>query len=118
MFMIMLILNNTDQCQEVMNAWDAAGAPGVTVLASSGLGRLRAHEGLKDDMPLMPSLDDFFQKDENMHRTIISVVQERATVDRIIQATQDLLGDLNQPNTGILVIIPVIEAYGLNRYSE
>lgn len=116
MFMIMLILNNADQCQEVLDAWDTAGAAGVTVLPSTGLGRIRAHQGLKDDLPLMPSLEDFFQQDENLHRTLISVVQERSIVDRIIRATQEILGDLNQPNTGILVVLPVLEAYGLNRY--
>ena len=118
MFMVMLILNDPDQCQDVLNAWDSAGAPGVTVLTSTGLGRIRGRIGLKDDLPLMPSLDDFFQQDENLHRTVISIIRERSVVDRIIQATQDLLGDLNQPNTGILVVLPVLEAYGLDRFSE
>jgi nitrogen regulatory protein PII len=117
MFMLMLILNKPDQCQPVMDAWDAAGAPGVTVLPSTGLGRLRTAQGLKDDLPLMPSLEDFFQEQENLHRTLIAIVRERPVVDAIIQATQSLLGDLNQPNTGILVVLPVLEAYGLDRYS-
>lgn len=118
MFMIMLILNNTEQCQNVLNAWDTAGAPGITVLASTGLGRIRAKQGLFDDIPLMPSLEDFFQSEEDLHRTLIAIVRERAVVDTIIQATQALLGDLNQPNTGILVILPVLEAYGLDRRTQ
>jgi nitrogen regulatory protein P-II 1 len=118
MFMIMLILNNPDQCQSVMEAWDAAGAPGVTVLPSTGLGRIRTAQGLKDDMPLMPSLEDFFQDEESLHRTLIAIVRERPLVDAVVQATQSVLGDLNQPNTGILVILPVLEAYGLERYSK
>jgi nitrogen regulatory protein PII len=117
MFMIMLILNEAERCQEVLDAWDTAGASGVTVLPSTGLGHIRTHQGLKDDIPLMPSLSDFFEQDENLHRTLISVVNERGTTDRIVQATLAVLGDLNQPNTGILVILPVLEAYGLNRYS-
>lgn len=118
MFMILFILNDPDQCQTMLKAWDEAGAPGVTVLYSTGLGRVRAKLGLNDDLPLMPSLEDFFQEEENMHRTFISIVRERMVVDRIIQATESVLGDLNQPNTGILVILPVLEAYGLDRVSE
>ncbi len=118
MFMIMLILNNTDQCQNVMDAWDAAGAPGVTIFPSTGLGRIRTGMGLKDDIPLMPSLEDFFHDEENLHRTLVAIVRGRPLVDRIIQATQSILGDLNRPNTGILVILPVLEAYGLDRYPE
>ena len=118
MFMVMLILNEPDRCQEILDAWDAAGAPGVTILPSTGLGRIRAKIGLKDDVPLLPSLDDFFHQEENLHRTLIAVVGERAKVDAIIQATVSVLGDLNQPNTGILVILPVIEVYGLDRNRE
>jgi nitrogen regulatory protein PII len=118
MFMIMLILNDPDQCQSLLDAWDHAGAPGVTVLSSTGLGRIRAQMGLHDDVPLMPSLEDFFQQEENLHRTLIAIVRGRPMVDAIVQATQAVLGDLNQPHTGILVVLPVIEAYGLDRFSE
>jgi nitrogen regulatory protein PII len=118
MFMIMLILNDSDQCQSILDAWDEAGAPGVTVLRSTGLGHIRSKMGLHDDVPLMPSLEDFFQQDENLHRTLIAIVRGRPVVDAIIQATQSMLGDLNQPHTGILVVLPVLEAYGLDRFSE
>jgi len=118
MFMIMLILNDPEQCQEIINAWDAAGAPGVTILPSTGLGRVRAKMGLSDDVPLMPSLEDFFQQEENLHRTLIAIVKGKTLVDRIVQVTQNVLGDLNQPHTGILVVLPVVEAYGLDRRAE
>lgn len=118
MFMIVLILNNPDQCQTVMNAWEEAGAPGVTLLPSTGLGRIRAKLGLNEDIPLMPSLEDFMQHEESLHRTLITIVRPRELVDAIVRATQNELGDLNRPNTGILVVLPVIEAYGLDRYQE
>jgi len=117
MFMIMLILNNPEQCQDVLDAWEAAGAHGVTILPSTGLGHIRARMGLYDDMPLIPSLTDFFHQEENLHRTLIAIVPERPVVDRVILATLTVLGDLSQPNTGVLVILPVLEAYGLSRHS-
>jgi nitrogen regulatory protein PII len=118
MFMIMFILNDPDRCQDVLDAWEAAGVAGVTILRSTGLGRIRAKMGLTDDMPLIPSLDDFFQTDENLNRTLVSIIREKSVVDRVVQATQSVLGDLNQPNTGILVVLPVLEAYGLDRNAE
>ena len=116
--MIMFILNNPDQCQEVLDAWESAGARGITILPSTGLGRIRAKFGLKDDLPLMPRLEDFFQQEENLHRTLVAIVRERLVVDNIVHATQSVLGDLNRPNTGILVVLPVLEAYGLDRKDE
>ena len=114
MFMVMLILNDPNACQDMLDRWEIAGARGITILPSTGLGRIRA-KGLLDDVPLMPSLQDFFQQDENLHRTLITILRDRPLVDAVIAATQSLLGDLNQPNTGILVVLPVLEAYGLNR---
>lgn len=118
MFMTLLILDNPDRCQEVLDAWEAAGAPGITMLPSTGLGRIRTRTGLAEDMPLMPSLEDFFQSEDSTNRTLLAIVRERVVVDRIIQATQALLGDLNEPNSGILAVLPVLEAYGLDRRSE
>jgi len=33
----------------------------------------------------------------------------------VIKATENLVGDLNLPNTGILTVLPVSRAYGLDR---
>lgn len=118
MFMIMLVLNDPEQCQEILLAWDEAGAPGITILASSGLGRVRRKMALNEDIPLMPGLEDFLHQEENLHRTLITFVRERTVVDAIIKATESVLGDLNLPHTGILVVLPVLEAYGLDRYAE
>jgi nitrogen regulatory protein P-II 1 len=117
MYMVLLILNDPEKCQNVLDAWEQAGAPGVTVLLSSGLGHIMKKMGLQEDLPLIPSLDDFFQQEETPHRTLFSIVRERGLVDRMIDATRAVLGDLNQPNNGILSILPVLEAYGLDRSS-
>jgi len=34
---------------------------------------------------------------------------------KIVQATQSVVGDLNQPNTGILVVIPTVQVFGLEK---
>lgn len=115
MYFVLLILNDPDKCHAMMEAWTKAGAPGVTVLASSGYGRIRSKLGLLGELPLMPSLDDFFQEEDNVHRTLFTVVRERSIVDSVVKATQSMLGDLNRPHTGILVVLPVLEAYGLDR---
>lgn len=114
MFLVMFILNNPEKCFDVLDAWEAAGAAGVTILPSTGLGRIRS-VGLLEDFPLMPSLEEFFTHDETQHRTLITALKERAIVDRVIQATYRVVGDLSLPNTGILLVLPILEAYGLDR---
>ena len=113
MFMVLLILDDPNLCSEVLDAWDDAGAYGVTILPSTGLGRIRRRAGLQDDVPLLPSLEEFFEREESQHRTLLTIARDQPTVDRIIAATERVVGDLNQPDTGILAVLPVAQVYGL-----
>ncbi len=113
-FLVVLIIDDPDNCQAVLDAWEDAGTTGITILWSSGLGRLRKAAFL-EDMPLMPSLREVLSRQEIHHRTLLSVVKDEATADRLVEATQRIIGDLDQPNTGFLFVVPVLRAYGLNR---
>ena len=39
--MILLILDDINQCQPVLDAWEAQKVGGVTILESTGLGRVK-----------------------------------------------------------------------------
>ncbi len=111
-YMILLIVDNPDQCSPVLDAWDALGVGGITILESTGLGRLRK-AGIRDDMPLMPSLSYLLKGREERHRTMFTVVEGEAWVDKIIETTQDILGDLNEAHNGVLFVLPVSRVVGL-----
>jgi len=49
---------------------------------------------------------------------MFSVVKDEATVDKVVEVTEALVGNLNQPNTGILSVLPVTRALGLERIYE
>jgi len=36
-------------------------------------------------------------------------------VDRLVKATESVVGDLTRPETGFLVVLPVMRVYGLNK---
>ena len=110
--LVVLVLDDPDQCGDILDAWEAAGAPGVTILDSSGLGRVR-RAALRDDLPLMPSLSDLLQREEDRHRTLFSIIQEQSQIEAIAQATQAVIGDLDQENTGLLFVVPISQVYGL-----
>ncbi len=114
--LLVLILDNLEQCPAVLDAWEEAGVGGVTILESSGLGRLRGI--LSDDLPLMPSLRDLFASREFQHRTLFTVVEEEETLERVIAATQRIVGDLSEPHTGLLFVVPVSRVLGLHKRRE
>lgn len=110
--MILLVADNPDQCPNILDAWDSLGVGGITILDSTGLGRLRK-SGIRDDMPLMPSLSYLLKGREERHRTLFTVVEGEVMVDRIIETTQKILGDLNEAHNGVLFVLPVLRVVGL-----
>ena len=111
--MILLVLDKLEQCPSVLDAWDAAGAAGITILESTGLARVRK-SAIRDDLPLMPSIDSLLKGREEHHRTLFTVVEDEALVDRIIEVTQTITGNLDEPNSGALFVLPVTRAVGLH----
>ena len=69
-------------------------------------------------MPLLPSLHSLLHAGEQHHRTFISVVDGDELVNRIIAATQEVLGDMTAPNTGILFVMPVTRVIGVPRRAQ
>ncbi len=115
MKMILFVLHDAARLPELLEAWRAAGAGGATVLASTGMGRIYRTAALRDDLPLMPSLSDFYAREEDASRTVFTVVESEAAVKRITAATRGVIGDLSRPDTGLLVVLPVERAEGLNK---
>jgi len=115
MYMVMFVLHDPSFLREVLEAWDAAGVSGITIFPSTGLRRLQSLDVLRDDIPLIPSLEDLIQQEERLNRTLFTIVDDDEMVDKVVDATQSVIGDLNNPNTGILTVLPVVKAYGLNR---
>ena len=112
--LVVFIVDDPEDCGAVLDAWEALGVTGVTILESSGLGRLRGI-GLRDDLPLMPSIEDLFERNEVRHRTLLSVVDSDEKVDGMIAEVQRIIGDLNEEHTGFLFVVPVTRVYGLGR---
>jgi len=115
MYLILLVLNDPDRLEDLLIAWEGKGVRGATVIFSTGMGRIRQMSGWRDDMPLIPSLRDFYETPENMNRTIFTTVNNEADVDAILAATKSVIGDLEDQRTGLLLILPVARAYGVNK---
>lgn len=115
MYLILLVLNDPDKLEDLLIAWEESGIQGATVLFSTGLGRIRQLEGWRDDMPLIPALRDFYDIPENMNRTVFTVAKDEAQVDKVVTATKGVIGELDEQESGLLLILPVARAYGVNK---
>jgi hypothetical protein len=114
MYLILFVLDDPDKLDQLLDAWEEAGTKGATVLVSTGMHRLGSG-AIRDDIPLMPGLDDFYKRVEDYHRTLFTIVKDEDVLDRIVVATEKVVGKLTEPNTGILVVLPTAQVYGLTK---
>jgi nitrogen regulatory protein PII len=115
MQMILFVLHDPTRLKEVLDAWHETGVSGVTIWPSTGLRRLQKTVGYRDDLPLIPSLENLIGNEETLNRTLMTIVPSEEMVNKVVAATQTLIGDLNLPNTSILAVLPVTRVYGLDR---
>jgi nitrogen regulatory protein P-II 1 len=114
-YTVFLVLNDLEHEAAILDGWEKTGVTGITIINSTGLGHIRQRSSLRDDVPLMPSLHSLLHAGEEHHRTFMSVVDGDELVDRIIAATQAVLGDMTAPDTGILFVMPVTRVVGVPR---
>ena len=114
--LLVLITSHIEKALEVAEAWQAAGAPGVTLIDSHGLRRLQEKsEAL--ELPLFVSMASVLRQLETTSQLILSVVEDHE-IDRLIRATQEVLGDLYKPDTGIAFVIDVERVVGLSYHGR
>ena len=118
MYLILFVLNDPDKLEDLLITWEENGIQGATVLFSTGLGRIRELDAWRDDMPLIPSLKDFYEIPENLNRTIFTIVQDEVQVDAIVAATKNIVGELDEQETGLLLVLPILRVYGANKKKE
>ena len=115
MQLILFVLSQPEKLRELLEAWEAAGVSGVTIMTSTGLGKLRQNALLQEDLPLIPGLDDLFRHEEISSRTLFTIVEDDTLVDKLVNITREIVGDFDKPNPGILIVTPVSRAYGLKK---
>jgi hypothetical protein len=114
-YQVTLVLDDVNRGPDVIDAWEQAGVGGITIIESTGLARWRQRHGYRDDMPLMPSLRSLLQNREEHHRIIFSIVEGEAAVNHLIEVTERIVGNLAEPNTGILFAMPLSHVAGVPR---
>lgn len=113
--MVLLVLDDATKVDDVLKAWEVAGARGATVMESSGMGRKLART--RDTMPLFPSLSSLMGSERRHNFTLFTIVDDdRVSLEVLANHTEAAIGaSLDGPNTGIFVAWPVSYVRGVRR---
>jgi len=114
--LVVVITSHIEKALELAEAWQAAGAPGVTLVDSHGLRRLQ-EKSRSMELPLFVSMASVLRQIEVTSQIILSLVSDEE-VEGLLKAASDILGDLYQPDTGIAFVIDVERVVGMSYYGR
>jgi nitrogen regulatory protein PII len=100
MYMVMYVLNEPDRLDEVLDAWEAVGVSGVTIVESTGIQRRRCARRRR--IPLRFGFECLPQDKFEGHYTLFTIVTSEEQVQKCIAAVEQVVGDLSDPHTGVL----------------
>jgi len=107
MYMILFVLDNPDQLDEILDVWSGMGIRGVTIIESTGIQRRR-----KQLIPMRYLYQTTGDVEEG-HVTLLAVVDGEAVVQECLEATEALIGDLSNPQTGVFAAWPLVVIKGV-----
>ena len=110
MHMVLYVLNNPDKLDAVLDAWDAIGVTGATIIESTGrhrrkIQRARLHLRFAFEGQVGDCLE--------CNYTLFAVVEGEDKVRQCIEATEGVVGDLSGPDTGVIAAWPLALVKGL-----
>ncbi len=116
--LVILITSRISEVHSVGEAWKQAGAAGVTFVEGYGLRRLEEASKSAEILPGMLSLLEIMRDNEETSMVILTVTEDDTLVDKLQKATEDVLGSLYAPGSGVFFAITLDRIVGLRDYSS
>ncbi|GAB4527187.1 MAG: hypothetical protein OHK0046_44730 [Anaerolineae bacterium] len=105
MYMVMLVLNEMTLLDKLLAVWKEAGVTGSTILETTGA--FRRSQVTAIGARYIFGGAGAYQTSTVGNVTLFSIVHDEATVQRCLQATETVTGNLDEPNTGIFAAWPL-----------
>ena len=100
MQMIMFVLDDPNQLDAVLDAWHAVGVSGVTIVES--IGSFRHRQARQVHGRYLFGLPGLRECTEQCQYVLFAMVPDSQTVATCLEAAEEVVGDLMEPNTGVL----------------
>src|SRR5262245_35542147 len=108
--LVVLITTRVEKTLALAEAWQKAGAPGVTLVPSHGFRTLQERTR-KLELPHFVNLSTLLKQVDDTTQMLLSVVNDDV-VDALVRATRSVLRDPLTPKTGIGFVIDVERTFG------
>lgn len=99
---VFIVLNKTDQLEEILALFIQYDIKGATVFDSSGMGHLVAHQ-----FPMFSKFAELGEDKASNSKTIFTVVHSEEERKEVLSIVESVLGDLSEPDTAIFFSMPI-----------
>jgi nitrogen regulatory protein PII len=99
MHAVIFVLHNPNKLDKILEAWKEAGITGVTIIESTGIHR-RTQQ--KQRIPMRFQFTPLAVGIEEGNITLMTVLPTEEMIQTCVAAAESIVGDLNNPETGIL----------------
>ena len=110
--LVVLITTHVEKTLALAEAWQKAGAPGVTLVPSHGFRTLKERSRTLE-LPHFVNLATILKQVDDTTHMLLSVVDDNL-VEALAQATRSVLRDPLTPKTGIGFVIDVDRVFGMD----
>ncbi|GAB4564892.1 MAG: hypothetical protein Kow0047_14990 [Anaerolineae bacterium] len=113
-YLLMAILSDLTKIPQLLDAWQGAGVPGVTITES--VGGFRARTWLeRSGLPIPAAVRGLFQAEDVRARVLMAAVDSEEILERAIAEAERIMGPLDQPHSGVLLAWPLTIARGIRK---
>ncbi len=110
MKLVVFILHQSEKLEELLCSLSEAKISGATIIESTGMAQALYN---MEEGAILGSLQFLLDPSREENHTILMVLKEEQ-VPIAKQAIRAVIGDLSQPNTGILFTLPIEDVEGLH----
>lgn len=111
MYALILILNDIYKLDDI-NELFYEEEIGATSIDSQGMGKVLLDHNI--NLPMLDSVRKLIDGRKPYSKIIFSVIKEKEKLDKVAEKIKKELDYFDEPGTGFMFVMPVIEVYGSN----
>jgi nitrogen regulatory protein PII len=104
MYAVIFVLHDPNKLDKVLEAWQGVGISGVTIIESTGIHRRTMQ---KKHIPMRFQFQPLAVGIEEGNITLMTILPSKDMLKNCVSTVESIVGDLNDPDTGILFSWPL-----------
>lgn len=110
MQLLILFLKQVDKLNELLKVLAQNGVKGGTIVDARGMGESLAE---MEDIPVFGFLRQYTNLDHNENTKLLMMAIKDDEVVRTANLIKGVIGDLNKPNSAVLITLPIMYCEGI-----